>query len=87
MKIYTDGAFSKSYAEITLDEPLEADLAKGVEVTGVNADGSTVRGVTAAAFPTGAPVIQVQYHAGTQQATWTDCHVGGNPDPNTKGCK
>ena len=87
MKVYTEGAFSKSYAEIQLTQPLPVDVGKGVEVFGQAADGKIVRGKTAAAFKTGDSIIQVQYHAGTQQATWTNCHVGGNPNPNTQGCK
>jgi hypothetical protein len=87
LKIYTEGAFSKSYAEITLAEALKVDVAKEVVVIGKNADGNEVRGTTTDTFKTGDTIILVQYHAGTVQATWTDCHVGGNPEPNIKGCK
>lgn len=86
MKVYSQGAFSKPYAEVQLDQPLPVDVAKGVEVFGQRADGKFVRGSTAAAFKTGESIIQVQYHAGTQQETYHDCHVGGNPEPNTEGC-
>lgn len=87
MKVYAEGAFSKSYAEIQLATALEADVAKGLEVYGLSADQKVVRGKTAAVFKQGQSIIQVQYHASPQQATWTNCHVGGNPDPNTEGCK
>lgn len=86
MKVYAEGAFSKSYAEIQLATALEADVAKGLEVYGLSADQKVVRGKTAAVFKQGQSIIQVQYHASPQQATWTNCHVGGNPDPNTEGC-
>ena len=87
LRVYQEGAFSKSYAEITLTEPLKIDVGAGVTVTGKNADGMEVMGKTTDPFKTGDTIILVQYHAGTVQATYTDCHVGGNPDPNTKGCK
>jgi hypothetical protein len=87
LRIYTEGAFSKSYAEITLAVPLEVDVAKETTVVGKTADGNEVRGATTDIFRTGDTIIEVQYHAGTSQATWTNCHVGGNPEPNTKGCK
>ena len=86
MKVYTEGAFSKSYAEIQLTQPLPVDVGKGVEVFGQAADGKIVQGKTAAAFRAGDSIFQVQYHAGSIQTTWTDCHVGGNPNPNMEGC-
>jgi hypothetical protein len=56
-------------------------------IVGKTASGSEVRGKTAAATPQGDDVLEVQYHWSPLQASWTDCHVGGNPNPNTKGCK
>ena len=86
MKVYTEGAFSKSYAEILLDQPLQVDVAKGVEVIGRSVDDRIVLGKTMAAFKTGNSIIKVQYTAGKVQTTWTNCHVGGNPNPNMEGC-
>ncbi|CAB9526507.1 expressed unknown protein [Seminavis robusta] len=86
LSIYQEGAFSKSYAEITLTEPLQVDVLKGVTVIGRTTDGRDVRGKMAGSFDTGDSIIQVQYSAGSVQESWTECHVGANPNPETRGC-
>jgi len=87
LKVYVEGAFSDSYAEITLSTPMPLDVGKGVTVFGRAADGTQVRGKTMTATKSGDTVIEVGYHAAPVQARWTNCHVGGNPEPNTDGCE
>ena len=87
LKVYTEGAFSKSYAEVTLTQGLLVDVAKGTTVIGTTADGKEVRSQTMTDTSSGDTVLLLQYHASPVQASWTDCHVGGNPEPNTNGCK
>ena len=87
LKVYSQGAFSKPYAEVTLSTGLGVDVAKGVTVMGMNADGKQIRGLTMTATKTGDTVLLLQYHASPVQASFTDCHVGGNPEPNTRGCE
>lgn len=87
LKVYAEGAFSQSYAEITLSNGVGLDVAKDTEVYGRSAGGKMVRGKIMNLVQTGEPVIEVQYHASPVQTSWTDCHVGGNPEPNTNGCK
>jgi hypothetical protein len=85
-KIYTQGAFSKSIATVTLSTPLSAAVAKGTQVTGVNADGSDVVGKTYEDYSAGATTIQIQYQTLDLQSQYVGCQVGANPNPNTKGC-
>ena len=87
LRIYTEGAFSKSYAEITLTTGVAVDVGKDVTVFGRAADGTQIRGKTMTAVKTGDTVLEIEYHASPVQAQWTNCHVGGNPEPNTDGCK
>lgn len=87
-KIYSEGSYSKSYARLLLDgtSGLPVDLAKGAELLGETGDGRQVLGKTLKDAKRGATTIDFQYHASSVQAHWTDCHVGGNPNPNLNGC-
>ena len=87
LAVYSQGAFSKSYAEVTLTSGLQVDVAKDTTVMGATADGKQVRASTMADTKAGDTVLMLQYHASPVQASWTDCHVGGNPEPNTNGCE
>ena len=87
LKVYAEGAFSKSYAEVTLTSALQVDVEKGTTVMGANADAKQVRAKTMTDTKAGDTVLLLQYHASPVQASWTDCHVGGNPEPNTNGCE
>lgn len=87
LKIYTEGAFSKSYAEIALDTALANTLSKGVEVVGVNAAGDEIRGAVLDEADVGDRIVRVQYATTGVQETYVGCQVGGNPDPVLDGCK
>jgi len=84
--IYSKGAFSKSYAKLTLTSPLATGVAAGVEVTGVASDGTQIRGATYKAAAVGDTMLQVQYMVIGIQDAYVNCQVGSNPSPNTVGC-
>lgn len=86
MKIYTDGAFSKSIAKVQLASPLTSAVAEDDQITGVNADGSQVVGKAYASYTAGADVIEIQYQTLDVQENYVGCQVGANPNPNTQGC-
>jgi len=85
-EVYTKGAFSKSVSNLTVPKGILIDIPKGEEVFGVSEQGEFVRGKVLTNTKSGATVIPVQYHASPVQASWTNCHVGGNPNPNIAGC-
>ena len=87
MGVYTEGAFSKSYAEIKLTSPLSIDVGKGVEVVGKTATGDEVRLKILTAVKTGDNVFQLQYATTPIQDKYVNCQVGANPSPNTAGCE
>lgn len=86
MKIYSEGAFSKSYAEVTLDAALASSLPKGAEVQGTNTNGDEIRGATLDEADAGDKIIRVQYSVTGVQESYVGCQVGGNPDPVLDGC-
>ena len=86
-QIYSQGAFSKPYAKLTLSSPLTTAIAAGVDVTGVASDGTTVTGATYKAASVGDDMLEVQYKVIGIQDTYVNCQVGANPNPNTAGCK
>lgn len=86
MKIYTEGAFSKSYAEVTLDTALASTLPKGTEVVGKNTNGDEIRGSTLDEADGEDKIIRVQYATSGVQETYVGCQVGGNPEPVFTGC-
>jgi hypothetical protein len=86
MKIYTDGAFSKSIARITLSTPLTSTVTSGDQITGLNAGGTEVVGMAYSTYSPGADVIEIQYKTLDVQEKYVGCQVGANPNPNTVGC-
>ena len=91
LAIYSNGAFSKSYAILNLDEPLDPSmdisLPKGTPVVGQAVAGSEARGHLMENVTAGATTILVEYETGDEQRTYLGCQAGGNPDPNYDGCK
>ena len=87
LRIYSEGAFSGSYADVVLDSGLPIDLAKGLTVFGISSDGSIVRGALLAPSRTGDFVLKIKYYISPIQEAWSSCHVGGNPNPTMSGCK
>merc|ERR1712176_511226 len=85
-KIYSEGAFSKSTAEVTLTAPLPFAVSKGTPVMGVGADGNQVAGKAFEDTVAGATIFRVQYQTSDSQKNYVNCQVGANPVPNTEGC-
>jgi hypothetical protein len=85
-KIYSEGAYSKSVAEVTLNAPLPMDVEKGTEIMGVGADGNQVAGKAYADNALGATSIIVQYQTSDSQKNYVACQVGASTTPNTEGC-
>ncbi len=86
--VYELGAHSKSYAELTLSEPLETSLAADTQVEGVAIDDTTkVSGRVMDDAASGVSTITVQYHTLDNMATYVSCQVGGSSAPVTTGCE
>ena len=87
LKVYTNGAYSKSFAVLTLDAALANEVGADVEVIGKTAGGDEVRGTVMETASAGATTLRVQYATTSVQDSYVGCQVGGNPDPKTDGCK
>ena len=86
-RIYEEGGNSKSYALLTLDPALSAMVSKDAEVTGgVDNAGQPLVGKVLEDAAAGSTTLKVQYPTSEVQATWSDCRVGGLPDPVITGC-
>jgi hypothetical protein len=85
--IYTDGAFSKSVARVTLTSALASPLNGGTAVTGKTEDGVEVAGKLLDDYPTDTTVLEIQYQTNAIQNNYVGCQVGANPNPFTEGCK
>mmetsp|Transcript_55071 Transcript_55071/g.133798 ORF Transcript_55071/g.133798 Transcript_55071/m.133798 type:complete len:512 (-) Transcript_55071:94-1629(-) len=85
-RIYTEGGYSKSVAEITLSSPLVSPVSSGTKVTGTAIDGSQVVGKAYADYSTGSTSFAIQYQTSDSQANYVNCQVGGLASPNTDGC-
>lgn len=87
-RVYQEGSFSKSFAEVTITSAggLPFDIAKGTSFSGTTVDGGKTSGGAIQAYKAGDTKIQIQYKTGDTQSGYSNCQVGGNPDPNTAGC-
>ena len=86
LKIYSEGAYSKSTAKVTLSAAIGSAIPKGTAVTGKNAAGNQVIGKTYEDYASGATDILVQYQTTDSQKNYVDCQVGASLTPNTVGC-
>ena len=86
LDIYRDGAFSKSFATVKLNQALSAPLNDGTPVIGKNGNGIEVAGKVLGNFPVSSTEINVQYQTNSIQSNYVGCQVGANPTPNTEGC-
>ena len=87
-QIYLQGGNSKSYALITLSEPLRSDVPKGTTVTGKNAAGNEVSGKMYDTTASGAVNVKIQYATTDVQDSYVQCQVGAlvGEDINLSGC-
>jgi len=86
LRIYSEGAYSKSVAEVTLSAPLIMDVEKGTEIFGVGADGNQVAGKAYEDNAAGATALIIQYRTSDSQKDYVSCQVGASTTPNTVGC-
>jgi hypothetical protein len=86
LRLYSEGAFSKSVAKVTLSSAIGDSIEKGTMIEGENADGEQVIGKAYADYASGATEIMIQYQTSDNQATYVECQVGASVSPNTKGC-
>eukprot|EP00985_Skeletonema_marinoi_P027441 scaffold22504_cov125-Skeletonema_marinoi.AAC.1 len=87
-QIYLQGGNSKSYALITLSEPLRSNVVKGTSVTGKNDAGNEVAGKMYSTTEAGAVNVKVQYATTDVQDSYVQCQVGAlvGEDINLSGC-
>jgi hypothetical protein len=89
-RIYQEGAFSNSVAELNLDKKLTQDIPSGTEVIGAGAQEgfySLVKGAFYKKAKAGESVVLIKYDVNEVQENYVNCQVGANPNPNTAGCK
>lgn len=85
-KVYEQGGFSKSVAELTTVPLLQA-ISAGTAVTGESESSDPVAGTIVSDAALGATKISVLYDVSTVQANYSYCQVGGLPTPKLDGCK
>jgi len=85
-RIYEEGAYSKSVAEITLATPLPNNVEKGTIIFGNGADGNQVAGKAYEDNAAGATRLIVQYQTSDSQKNYVNCQVGAAVSPNLDGC-
>jgi len=86
LRIYTEGAYSKSVAEVSLSGPLPVDIEKGTPFMGKTASGNQVAGKAFEDNAAGSTSIIFQYKVAETQRNYVDCQVGASTSPNTNGC-
>jgi hypothetical protein len=83
-RVYEVGAFSRSYAELSLGfEGLPGDIDGHTTVTGLSESGVAITGISLDNSKLGAKTIRVEYN---NLDNPVPCYVGGHPEPDTDGC-
>ena len=80
--VYLDGAYSRSYAELSL-QGLPGHVAAHTTVSGISTSGEVITGVTMYGAGVGDNLLLVQYNNAENPSI---CSVGGNPEPEINGC-
>jgi hypothetical protein len=75
-KIYQEGGFSKSYAELTVPKT-PRDIKKGAPMYATSISGGAVAGKAYDDFDAGSTTIKFQYKTGDNQDTYSTCKAGG----------
>ena len=82
--IYFEGAFSRPYAEMTVEPPITVNVAAGAKVTGFSMNKTKeVFGSVMEDYSAGSDTLLVAYETG---AEFVQCLGGGNPNPVYEGC-
>jgi hypothetical protein len=83
-RVYEVGAFSRSFAELSLGfEGLPGDIDGHTIVTGLSESGATITGISVDDSKLGSKTIRVEYN---NLDNPVQCYVGGHPEPETDGC-
>ncbi|CAJ1948865.1 unnamed protein product [Cylindrotheca closterium] len=87
-QIYNQGGSSKSYAELTLNNPLFSTVEEGTLIQGEASNGLDVNGKAYGTYVQGSTVIRMSYQTSDDQDNHVGCMVGGLPLSNQKtdGC-
>jgi len=85
-RIYEEGGYSKSVAQVRLTSPLSFGIDKDTLVKGSSASGVPVYGTLADTYSRGDSQMEIQYKTTDQQKSYVNCQVGGLPKPNLEGC-
>jgi hypothetical protein len=85
-RIYEEGAYSKSVAEVTLATGLPNNVEKATVIFGIGADGNQVAGKAYEDNAAGSTRLLVQYQTSDSQKGYVNCQVGASLTPNTVGC-
>jgi hypothetical protein len=86
-RVYQDGAFSRTYAVLTLEKPLAHKVKIGTNITGRSSDGSFLDCAAMATTEAGEKKLKVRYRGSESLDPTTRCVVRANPNPITSGCK
>lgn len=84
--IYEKGAFSRSYATVTLKTGLPSNVKQGTLVHGLTVDGNKVEGEVLRTTPKGETKISILYDTTDSDVDYTGCRVAANPSPVKDGC-
>lgn len=86
--IYSQGGNSKSYAKLTLNQPVTQVIEKGTNVQGGNGNNEVVLGKVLEKVNIGDSVLKFQYETSDNQKNYVKCRVGALPVENqdTRGC-
>lgn len=85
-RIYTEGAHSKSVAEVELEGPLSEPVERGTLIMGFTSNGNQVAAQALEDTPSGAESLSVQYQISDSQKNYVWCRVGASVTPVTRGC-
>lgn len=86
-RVYQEGAFSRSYAEVRISSVLPRMVYSNEEFIGQSATNETVDMIALQAIDADSDVLQLEYVTYDDQANYVNCQVGANPEPNLEGCK
>lgn len=79
--VYEFGANSRPYAMLSFDRGLPVDVNEGVSIKGNTITNKPVEGLVLQNAKHGSQTLKVEYIGSPS------CVVGGNPNPQTEGCK
>lgn len=85
-QVYEHGAYSRSYALLTLEKELPVDVMQFTHVVGYSHSGKQVVGMVRRRMAAGQTELDVLYDLDDDDDPTTGCYVGGNPEPVVDEC-